>query len=121
MLTLIVVAGACDRREDARPPPSPAQVTTTAASRALDERLLGNLATRRQWSSNALKVWLKNPTVATTIISADRKSVRIRAWGHNENDYNTAIMRLDAGDVLYAITKDEFDELWARAAAGKVP
>jgi hypothetical protein len=72
------------------------------------------LGSRRQWPSNAVRIWLENPTVAIDITSSDHKPVRVHAWGHNENDYNTAMMRLDEGDVLYAISNAEFEELRTR-------
>jgi len=121
MLTLLVAVGACDRPEEARLSQPPAEPTTTAESQPLEEWLLGTLGSRRQWSSNAVKISLNNPNLATTITSPNRKLVRVHAWDHNENDYNTAMVRLDEGDVLYAITNAEFEELHARALAGKMP
>ena len=113
---LVAVVGGCKDRDARQPPPPPA-----TAPASLDERLLGTLNSRRQWPSNAVKVWLKNPTVALVLKPPDGRPVRLHAWAHNENDYNTAMMRLDEGGVLYAITNPEFEELRARAAAAKVP
>src|SRR4051812_19179747 len=107
-----------DNRDTSKPQQS-AQPATAPAS--LDGRLLGSLDSRRQWPSNAVKIWLKNPTVALDVQATDGEPIRLHAWGDNENDYNTAMMRLNEGDVLYAITKAEFEELRTRAAAAKVP
>ena len=118
--TLLVAFGACDSR-DARQ--SPRQPPTRAATRpaSLDDRLLGTLDGRRQWPSNAVKIWLKNPTVSLEMRSSDNRPVRVQAWAHNQNDYNTAMMRLNEGDVLYAITNAEFEELRTRAAGERAP
>jgi hypothetical protein len=115
---LVPVSGGCDRR-DAQPPPPARQPATAPAS--LDDRLLGTLDRRRQWSSNGVKIWLKHPTVALDVKATDGKPVRLHVWGDNENDYNTAMMRLNEGAVLYAITKAELEELRTRATGPKVP
>lgn len=65
-----------------------------------------------------MKIWLKNPTVATELASAADRVVRVHAWPASQNDFATAMMRLDEGDVLYALTEGEFEELRARAGAG---
>jgi len=119
VLTMLVAAGGgCDDR-DTHARRAAGQTATVPAS--LDDRLLGNLDSRRQWPSNAVKIWLKNTTVALDVKATDGKAVRLHAWGDNENDYNTAMMRLNEGDVLYSITKAEFEELRTRAAGAKVP
>lgn len=114
---LIAASGGCDGR-DAQTPQPEGQPATAPAS--LADRLLGTLSSRRQWPSDAVKIWLKNPTVALDVKVTDGKRIRLHAWGDNENDYNTAMMRLNEGDVLYAITKAEFEELRTRAAGAKV-
>jgi hypothetical protein len=118
MLTLLLAASACDRRNAQQPT---AVTRAVSAPVSLDERLLETLDDRRQWRSNAVKIWLTNPTVATDLSSSKHKSVRVHAWPHNQNDFNTAMMRLNGGDILYAITDNEFEELRTRAAAEKIP
>lgn len=114
---LVATGGGCDRRGAQTPQPAP----PATAPGSLDNRLLRDLDSRRQWPTNAVKVWLKNPTIALDIKPADGKPLRLHAWARNENDYHTAMMRLDGGDVLYALTDAEFEELCARAAAATVP
>jgi hypothetical protein len=123
ILTVLALAVGCESREDGRRSEPPA-TSPTAAAGSLDERLLESLARRRQWPANSVKVWLSNPTVATQITqvtSSGRRSVLVHAWGGNENDYNTPMIRLDRGDVLYAVTNAELDELRARAAVDSRP
>jgi hypothetical protein len=115
---LVAAGGGCDGR-DAQTPQPAGQPATAPAS--LDDRLLGTLGSRRQWPSNAVKVWLKKPTVALDVKATDGRPIRLHAWGDNANDYNTAMMRLNEGAVLYAITEAEFEELRTRAAGAKAP
>jgi hypothetical protein len=116
---LLAATSGCNGR-DAQQKPQPSTQPATVPV-LLDDRLLGNLDRRRQWPSNAVKISLKSPTVALDVKTTDGKLVLLHAWGDHENDYNTALMRLNEGDVLYAITKAEFEELRTRAADGKVP
>jgi hypothetical protein len=122
LLIVPALAFACDRGDDAgRSQPGGQSSTAAAASRPLDERLLSSLDGRRQWPVNSAKVWLGNPTVATGLRSSGGRTVLVHAWGRDETDYNTAMMRVARGDVLYALTDAEFEELRARAAARKSP
>jgi hypothetical protein len=111
VLALLVAGGGCDARNAQRPREA-GQPATIPAS--LDERLLATLNSRRQWPSNAVKIWLKNPAVEIDLTSSGRNSVRVHAWPRNANDFNTAMMRLVEGNVLYAITDTEFEELRTR-------
>jgi hypothetical protein len=115
---LLAATSGCDDR-DARKPQQSAQPATVPTS--LDGRLLGSPDSRRQWPGTAEKIWLKNPTVALDVKATDGKPVRLHARGENENDYNSAMTRLNEGAVLYAITQAEFEELRTRAAAAQVP
>src|SRR4051794_15450427 len=80
-LALLAATGGCDSRDARKPQPS-AQPATAPAS--LDARLLGSLDSRRQWPSNVVKIWLKNPTVALDVKTTDGNPVRLHAWGDNE-------------------------------------
>jgi hypothetical protein len=112
-LLLAIIVG-CDQDSQTQPAPS-----SQPANVPLAERLLDDVGRRRHWASNAVKIWLSNPTVRITLAPAGRKPVQVHAWGSNENDFRTAMMRMDQGDVLYAITDAEFDEL--RSAAKEKP
>lgn len=81
---------------------------------ALDEQLLTGLGERRKWSSSGVKIHLKKPTVETVLTATGGKAVVVHAWGPNENDFNVAMMRLDSGPVLYAITEEEWREIQGR-------
>ncbi len=76
--------------------------------------LVNNLDKRRQWKTVDVKIAVTNPTVELAVTPRQSEKVRVRAWSHSDNDFNTAMMRLDDGD-LYAITEDEFNELSRRA------
>lgn len=117
ILAILIAVGGCDDRGATNPQPA---AQFAAATASLDERLLQTLDSRRQWPSNAVKIWLKNPTVALEVKATDGKTIRLHAWGCNENDYNIAMMRLNDGDVLYAITNAEFEEFRIRAAASEI-
>src|SRR5687767_9941397 len=83
-------SGGCDGRDAQTPQPAGNPATAPVS---LDDRLLGTLDSRRQWPSTAVKIWLKNPTVALEVKATDGKAIRVHAWVNNENDYNTAMMR----------------------------
>lgn len=82
-----------------------------------DSRLLNGIERRRNWPSNTVKIWLANPTISTTLMRSDGRHVVVHAWGRHENDYNTAMMRLDSCDLLYAITEAEFVALRSLTSA----
>ena len=106
-----------DRQE---PSVATAQANTNADSNRqapLEERLLEELAARRTWKTGHVKIWLQNPTVSVVLTTRDGQQVEVHAWPENQNDYNVAMMRIDRGDVLYAMTAQEYQELAARGAA----
>ena len=116
---VFVAASGCDIARRSSEVVSRARPKTSNGLAALDTRLWTDLATRRQWPVGGVKIWLKNPTVATEIRSVDGKNVRVHAWAENENDFNVAMMRLDEGPTLYAITRAEFEEVRDRGGSCK--
>lgn len=110
-----------DQKEHAGPAPSASADAGSNDLRSLEERLLENLAARRTWKTNGVKIWLANPTVSVVLTTKDRKRVEVHAWPENQNDFNIAMMRIDRGDVLYAITAQEYQQLVARTARIAAP
>lgn len=70
--------------------------------------LLNTLDNREEWPSSGVKIWLKNPTVSVSLSRNDGPNTLIHAWSSDENDYGVAMIRVNEGDMLYAITDDEF-------------
>ncbi|MEX2212740.1 MAG: hypothetical protein WD768_01345 [Phycisphaeraceae bacterium] len=105
------------------PSPSSSRVTDTDVrpSSSLAERILTHLDDRETWPSNGVKIWLTNPTASVVLSLPDDDPVEVHAWAKNENDFHVAMMRLDRGDTLYAITDDEFLALQDRQAPSVVP
>lgn len=116
LLIVLLLAGLNGCGDDSLPGSTAAQPSDSSpqVSPSLAERLLSSLDERETWPSNGVKIWLKNPTVSVTLSLPDDDPVEVHAWAHNENDFNIAMMRLDRGDTLYAITDDEFQALKKR-------
>ena len=74
----------------------------------LAQRLLKYQEDRKTWPSNGVKILLKNPMVSVLLSLPNQKPVEVHAWSNNSNDFSTAMMRLDEGDLLYQITDEEF-------------
>jgi hypothetical protein len=80
----------------------------------LEETLLTGLERRRRWpSKGAVKIWITNPTVAV-VLHHDGGDLVIHAWGSNEKHFNVAMMWVDEGPTLYAITEEEWQALRSR-------
>ena len=63
-----------------------------------------DLAQRRSWHVDAVKIWLANPVV---VLTRDN-GMLLEAWPATENDYNVPMIRLDAGERLYELSLEEY-------------
>lgn len=119
LATVVLLFGLIDCGNDSAPGHSTSHATNADArpSPSLAQRLLIGLDDRETWPSDGVKVWLKNPTVSATLSLPGGDPVEVHAWAGNENDFNAAMMRLNQGDTLYAITDDEFLMLKERQAS----
>jgi len=113
-LAAAVLGTACDRRSEELPSAVGSSHAGANAARSLEGRLFDGLSERRCWATSAVKIHLKRPTVSKVLSTKDGRSVVVDAWPSNENDFSVAMMRLDDGDTLYAITDQEWNELRAR-------
>ncbi len=88
-------------------PAGPARAQVTVAG------IISSLEGRRTWGSNAVKIWLKNPTVVVAAEVNNRKHF-LHAWPANENDDHVPMLRVDGGDSLYQLTAAEFELLLSK-------
>jgi len=84
-----------------------------APDRTIDERLL-DVQGRESWPTEHVKIWLDNPSLATTLTAPDGTTTAVHAWPANRHDYSVPMYRLDAGDTLYAMTWEEYAEVQTR-------
>lgn len=110
MMVLSMPTG-CERRTDSNLSNDDQTMTSLGD---LDERLLTGLEARRQWKTTGVKVQLARPTITVSLKDSQGTSVIVHPWPSRENDFNIAMMRLDSGPILYAITNDEWEELRLR-------
>lgn len=111
---LVVVS--CDRPGDDRASsgdPGPA----VAASDRLGDSIAASLAPRRQWKVDEVKVSLRSPDVTAELERFAGGALRVEAWRASNNDFHTPMIRVDGGELLYAITEEELAELSRHAPA----
>lgn len=111
MCAIATVIVSCDRSDSASPPPAAGPMATSDSSRSLYQRLVEEKAHRQSWPAQAVKIPLNNPDFTISLMSSHHKPVKIDAWNQNQNDFHVAMMRIDDGDALYAITEVEYEEL----------
>jgi hypothetical protein len=73
------------------------------------DQLVSSLDGRRSWASNVVKIHLKVPEVVVTSRPPTGSPNVVHAWEHN--DYSVPMIRIDSGEALYQISKEEFSQL----------
>jgi len=111
----------CGNESTSNSPTSHGPNIDVQSSPSLAQRMLINLGDRATWPSNSVKIWLENPTVSVALSLPENDPVDVYAWAKNENDFNVAMMQIDRGSTLYAITDDEFLALKVRQDSAAVP
>lgn len=111
ILTFSIIG--CSNESAPTPPVGSKLAPETRTIPTLEQRLFNDIDQRRTWPVSGVKIWLANPTVSARLSMPDNTPVLVHAWGSNENDFNVAMMRLDEGETLYAITEKEFWKLYS--------
>jgi hypothetical protein len=93
---------------------APAVVESAAAHEAVAGALLQDVDKRKTWPVRSVKFHASQPELRVQLKSSAGEAVELHAWRHN--DFDTPMMRLNSGDVLYALTESEFASLRAVAA-----
>ena len=75
------------------------------------DQLISSLDGRRSWSVTGVKIHLKSPDVVVTCGPLSGTHNTIHAWPENQNDFNVPMIRINAGNILYQISEDEFSKL----------
>jgi len=91
-------------------PPIPA---ISAGTKTSGVELLRDLSTRKTWAVGSVKAHIAVPELRARVLSPTGEYVDVHAWRHN--DFDTPMMRIDGGDLLYALTESEFETLRAVA------